>query len=172
MNIPSTAARESVVPNPAIPIRTATARDLPAMISVVNTAFAVETFIDGTRTDEERMTEMMRKGEFLLAEREPGRVVACVYVELRGEHGYFGMLAVDPSEQGTGLGRRMVEAAEDYCRRLGCKSMDITVLSLRPELPPFYRKLGYTETGVEEFHPSRPLRPGVECHSIVMSKAL
>ncbi len=155
-----------------IRIRTATAADAASMIPVVNAAFAVETFIDGTRTDEERMSEMMRKGEFLLAERDSGRVVACVYTELRGERGYFGMLAVDPSEQGTGLGRRMVEAAEDYCRERGCKFMDITVLDLRPELPPFYRKLGYIETGTEEFHPSRPLRDGIECHCIVMSKTL
>lgn len=142
------------------------------MISVVNAAFAVETFLDGTRTDDERMSEMMHKGEFLLAERDASRVVACVYTELRGERGYFGMLAVDPAEQGAGLGRRMVEAAEDYCREHSCKFMDMTVLNLRPELPPFYRKLGYVETGTEGFHPSRPLKDGIECHCIVMSKAL
>jgi hypothetical protein len=50
--------------------------------------------------------------------------------------------------------------------------MDITVLSLRTELPPFYRKLGYVETGAEEFRTSRPLKDGVQCHCIVMSKAL
>ena len=50
--------------------------------------------------------------------------------------------------------------------------MDITVLSLRPELPPYYRKLGYVETGTEEFHPSRPLKAGVECHCIRMTKVL
>jgi len=172
VNTPSITAPESMSPNAAISIRKATAGDMPATIPVVNAAFAVETFIDGTRTDEERMAEMMRKGEFLLAEREPGRVVACVYTELRGERGYFGMLAVDPVEQGTGLGRRMVEAAEDHCRERGCKFMDITVLSLRPELPPLYRKLDYVETGVQEFHPSVPLKDGIECHCIVMSKAL
>ena len=48
----------------------------------------------------------------------------------------------------------------------------ITVLSLRPELPPIYRKLGYAETGTEEFHRSQPLKSGVVCHAIVMSKAL
>jgi hypothetical protein len=50
--------------------------------------------------------------------------------------------------------------------------MDIAVLSLRHELPPFYRTLGYVETGTEQFHPSRPLRPAVECHCIIMSKPL
>jgi hypothetical protein len=50
--------------------------------------------------------------------------------------------------------------------------MDISVLSLRPELLPFYRNLGYSETGTEDFHPTRPLKAGVSCHCIVMSKPL
>jgi GNAT superfamily N-acetyltransferase len=158
--------------DPGVHIRLATDADLTLMIPVVNAAFAIETFLDGTRTDDERMAEMLAKGEFLLAEDSSGSVMASVYVERRGERGYFGMLAVDPSQQGRGLGRIMVEAAEGHCRRLVCKFMDITVLNLRPELPPFYRKLGYAETGTEEFHPSCPLKEGVECHCIVMSKAL
>jgi len=118
------------------------------------------------------MAEKMQKGEFLLAEDESGQPLACVYVELRGERGYFGMLAVDPSQQGKGLGRLMVDAAEDHCRERGCKFMDITVLSLRTELPPFYRKLGYVAAGTEPFQPVHSLRAGVECHCIVMSKTL
>ena len=106
------------------------------------------------------------------SDKMSGPISAAVYVEISGERGYFGMLAVDPASQGTGLGRLMVEAAESHCRQLGCQFMDIDVLSLRPELPPFYRKLGYRETGTEEFHPSRPLRPGVACHCIKMEKAL
>jgi len=153
-------------------IRIATPADTASVNAIVNAAFAIETFLGGSRTAEERMVEMMRQGEFLLAEDDTGRPLASVYTERRGERGYFGMLAVDVARQGTGLGRTMVEAAEEHCRKQGCKFMDITVLSLRPELPPFYRKLGYTETGTEQFHPSRPLRDGVECHCIVMSKAL
>ncbi len=156
---------------PEVLIRTATAADMPAMISIVNAAFAVEQFLEGTRTDEERMSEMMRKGTFLVAE-DRTNIVASVYTEMRGERSYFGMLAVDPSQQGAGLGRKMVEAAEARCRELGAKFIDIAVLSLRPELPPLYRKFGYVETGTEEFKPSRPLKPGVECYAIIMSKAL
>src|SRR5260370_40928520 len=126
------AIKDSISP---VRIRAATAADMPAMIPVVNAAFAIETFLDGTRTDEERMAEMMRKGEFLVAEEVVAEesadgvakekaavngqrgVVAADYTDLRGERGYFGMLSVDPSRQGTGLGRVMVEAAEDYCRK-------------------------------------------------------
>jgi GNAT superfamily N-acetyltransferase len=153
-------------------IRLASNADIAAMAAVVNAAFAIETFLEGQRTDEAGITEMMKKGGFLLAEDLPGRSVACVYVETSGERGYFGMLAVDPSEQSKGLGRVMVEAAEDYCRRRGCEFMEISVLSLRTELLPFYRKFGYLESGRQEFHSSRRLTYGLECHCIMMSKLL
>jgi ribosomal protein S18 acetylase RimI-like enzyme len=113
---------------------------------------------------------MMRKGIFFVAENDTGAIVASVYVELNGARGYFGMLAVAPSHQGLGLGGRMMRTAEDYCRQHGCRHMDIKVLSLRTELPPLYRKFGYTETGTEAFRPARPLKE--DCHCIIMSKAL
>ncbi|HZR29146.1 MAG TPA: GNAT family N-acetyltransferase [Terriglobales bacterium] len=162
-----------------IRIRVATAADVAAIIAIVNAAFSIETFIDGTRTDEERMAELMRTGGFLVAEdgaehqgEGSGRIVAAVYTELRGERGYFGMLAVNPARQGSGLGRRMIEAAEDYLRQHGCKHVDIIVLSPRADLPPFYHKLGYLEIRREAARTSRPLKEGVECHGIIMSKAL
>jgi GNAT superfamily N-acetyltransferase len=141
---------------------------------VVNAAFAVEsTFIEGTRTDEPRMAEMTQKGEFLVAEDDLGWIIASVYMEVRGERGYFGMLAVAPARQGRGLGQRMIAAAEDVCRRRGCKHMDMVALSLRPELLPLYRWLGYAETGmVEEFRPMRPLKEGIKGQCIWMAKPL
>jgi GNAT superfamily N-acetyltransferase len=142
------------------------------MTAVINKAFAMETFLDGTRTDSERLAQTLTKGHCLVAEDEAGRIIGVVYVESNAARGYFGMLAVEPSLQGAGIGRAMAGAAEDYCRQQGCLVMDIHVLNLRPELLPFYHKLGYVEAGTLEFHPSRPLRPDVECHIIVMSKPL
>jgi len=153
-------------------IRTATFADIPAIVQLVNAAYAIETFFGGTRTDAKAVAELMEKGEFLVAESASGRLLACVYTEVQGERGYFGMLAVEPSRQGSGLGRRMVGAAEEFCRNHGCKWVDITVLSLRPELLPLYRKLGYSETGTEAFHPPQSREVGVACHLIVMSKGL
>ena len=156
----------------AVHIRVADAVDMPAMIPLINAAFSIEDFLDGTRTDEDRMTAMMATGTFLVAQDEAGNIVASLYTEMRGERAYLGMLAVDPAQQGTGLGRKMVDAAEARCRELGARFIDIAVLTLRPELPPLYRKFGYVETGIEEFKPSRPLKPGLECKAIIMSKAL
>ena len=157
---------------PALHFRIATAADKPRLIEMINAAFAVETFLEGTRTDEERLTAMMQKGEILLGEDDRGMIVASIYTELRGKSGYLGMLAVDPAQQRGGTGKRMLQEAERRFRELGCEAVDITVLSLRPELPPIYRRFGFVETGTEPFTPSRPLRDGLECHCIVMSKEL
>ena len=154
-------------------VRPATRADADAVIAVVNAAFAIETFfLEGTRTDERRLQAMMRSGEFLVIEDRDGRIVGSVCVEVQGEDACFRMLAVDPARQGDGLGRLLVEAAEAHGRAHGCMRMEIDVLNLRTELLPFYRKLGYVETGTAPFHPLRPLRAGVECYRIILAKGL
>lgn len=142
------------------------------MASMINAAFVVEDFIEGTRTDEQRMWALMQKGEFLVAQDGEGNIVGSLYLEIAGERGYLGMLAVAPQRQGEGLGRILVQSAEKHCRERGCTHMKLTVLSLRSSVLAFYHKLGYSETGVEEFRPPRPLKPGIECHAIVMTKTL
>jgi predicted N-acetyltransferase YhbS len=160
------------IPTADLCIRPATTADRLHLIPLINSAFSIETFLEGTRTDEERLAAMMQKGTILAAEDGAGQLLGCVYTEVRGTRGYLGQLAVDPAHQGTGLARRIVAAAEEHLRRQGCEAVEITVLSLRPELPPIYRRFGYVETGTEEFHPSRPLKSGAECHCIVMLKQL
>jgi predicted N-acetyltransferase YhbS len=163
---------ESSASETALHIRPATDADRPHLIPLINSAFSIETFFEGTRTDEERLAAMMSKGEILAAEDDNRLLLGCVYVEVRGARGYLGQLAVDPARQRSGLGARIMQAAEEHLRRQGCEAVDILVLNLRPELPPIYRRLGYIETGTEAFHSPRPLKPGTECHCIVMSKKL
>jgi ribosomal protein S18 acetylase RimI-like enzyme len=158
--------------SPALFIRAAAAEDRPRLILLINSAFAIEKFLEGTRTDEPRLAAMMEKGEILLAEGEGSQLLASVYTELRGNRGYMGMLAVHPEHQRVGLGRRLLTAAEERFRQQGCEAVDITVLSLRPELLPIYRHCGFVEAGTEPFVPSRPQRTDLDCHCIVMSKPL
>ncbi|MFY9528053.1 MAG: GNAT family N-acetyltransferase [Candidatus Acidiferrales bacterium] len=144
--------------------------DAESITQVVSAAFRVERFfIDRDRINPEKVRTMLHQGNFLLA-KDVGRLIGCVYVEIRRERAYFGLLAVDPSRQKEGLGHRLIAAAEDYGRAAGCQVMDIRVVNLREELPPFYRRLGYQETGTEPFaadaHPKQP------CHFIIMSKPL
>jgi GNAT superfamily N-acetyltransferase len=104
-----------------------------------------------------------------LAEDVDG-LIGCVFVELRGERAYFGLLAVDPARQHRGLGRRLIEESENHALAAGCRVMDLRIVSVRAELPPFYRRLGYVETGTEPFSEEGKLK--MPCHFVVMSKAL
>jgi GNAT superfamily N-acetyltransferase len=151
----------------------ASADDVSELVRVINTAYEVEKFfVAGERTDEDSVRRMLTKGAFLTArdDSDTRRLIGCVYVELRGERGYFGLLAVDPAAQGRGLGRALVEAAEEHARKAGCSHMDIRTVDLRIELPPFYRHLGYVETGqIEPVDDPRALRP---FNFVMMSKSI
>jgi len=150
--------------------RIAQLEDAENIARLVNAAFRPERFfIDHDRTNPEKVRELLQKGKFLLAE-EAGALAGCVYVEVRGERGYFGLLAVDPALQRSGLGSRLVAAAEEYCREAGCQFMDLTIVNLRSELPGFYHHLGYVESGTLPF-PSEQ-EANQPCHLVRMSKPL
>jgi ribosomal protein S18 acetylase RimI-like enzyme len=150
--------------------RIATAADAGTIVTLVNAAFAIEkAFVDGERTSLEEIQQHLQKGVFLVADDSEGSPVACAYVEQRGYRAYMGMLSVDPARQGMGLGRRMMTAIEEYCRAHRVRSMDIRILSLRPELPPFYRKLGFAEEGTAPYENPKCATPA---HFILLSKNL
>jgi GNAT superfamily N-acetyltransferase len=150
--------------------RVASLADVEALARLINGAFRVEQpFIDGDRTNPDGVRAYMEKGKFLLAEDAAG-LAGCVYVEIRADRGYLGLLGVEPQRQGTGLGRKLMDAAENFFRQAGCVAVDLRVVSARTPLPSFYRHLGYLETGTAPFAPDVPAK--VPCHYILMSKTL
>ena len=151
-------------------IRTAVVADMERLARLINAAFVVEQpFIEGERINPAGVREYMAKGKFLVAEDSAG-LAGCVYVELRGERAYLGLLGVEPPRQGRGLGRKLMEAAEDYFRAAGCRAIDLRIISPRTPLPAFYAHLGYEQTGTAPFPPDVPVK--VPCHYILMSKKL
>ncbi|PYT01979.1 MAG: hypothetical protein DMF63_03855 [Acidobacteria bacterium] len=150
--------------------RTADRSDAEALVPLINRAFEVELeFFTQARIDLVETLKHFDKGTFLLAEKH-GELAGCNYVELRGQIGYFGLLSVDPGHQGRGLGRILIEQAEQFCRDAGCTIMQIRVLNHRTELPPFYDKLGYHVGRVEEVEQVPSAR--IPYNFIVMEKNL
>ena len=151
-------------------MRTAEAADAPAIARLVNTAFVSERFfIDGNRTDPEKVAALLQKGKFLLL-FENGELVGSIYTEIRGERSYFGLLAVDPGRQRAGIGARLIAAAEALCRSAGCRFMDLTFVNVRKELPGYYQRFGYVESGAAPFPADQVAKMPV--HLVRMSKAL
>jgi GNAT superfamily N-acetyltransferase len=161
---------KAVSPQNTLRFRAASAADVDGLALLINAAFRVELpYIEGDRINPDGVRAYMEKGKFLLAEDAAG-LAGCVYVELRRDRGYLGLLGVYPPRQGTGLGRKLMDAAENYFRKAGCLASDLRVISARTPLPAFYRHLGYRETGTAPFAPDVPVK--VPCHYILMSKPI
>lgn len=151
-------------------LRNAVPADIPAIVALINRAFSVEKFFkSGERIDAAGLVEMLLHGEFLLLESS-GSLIACVYVKITGERAYAGTLAVDPSQQKSGIGRRMMREAEDYARARGCEVLDIRIVNVRPELSEIYTKLGFMPTGIESAEVIKTATQPV--HFVTMSKPL
>ena len=151
--------------------RIATPADAANITAIINAAFRIaeEFFIDGNRITQAEVEKLLAKGTFLLAETGD-QLDGCVYVELRGERSYLGLLSVDPGRQQGGLGSLLMNAAESYCRERGSHFMDILIVNLREELPAFYRKRGYVENGTTPF--PEDVETKMPCHFITMAKSL
>ena len=109
----------------------------------------------------------MKAGTYFVEDGDGGGLDACMYLEQRGDRMYLGMLAVNPARQGSGLGKQLMMFAEQQTTAAGCTNLDIRVVNLRAELPPFYRKLGFVDNGTEPLTDPALKKPA---HFIRMTK--
>jgi predicted N-acetyltransferase YhbS len=147
-----------------VAIRLAEERDVEPIAALVNAAFEVERAMrsSGDRTSPQSVSDEMERGSFFVAEQN-GTMVGSVLVRISGTTGYFGMLAVAPGSQGSGIGRALREHAEAYCKARGCTQMTLSTGDFRTELLPYYRRAGYHVVSYEpssgaEWNLSRPFQ--------------
>lgn len=147
--------------------------DAVAIARLVNEAYRVEDFFKvGDRTDAREIGDLLEQDRFFIVRDDDDEPAGSVYVAIKAGRGYFGMLSVHPRAQGSGLGRRLIEAAEAFCLERGCREMDLWVVNLRDDLKPWYGKLGYRESGTEPWPADEMHRLSRPAHFVVMSKQL
>ena len=147
--------------------------DVAAVVALVESAYRGDSgrrgwtteshLLDGHRTDADAVAALLQQADncVLLAEAN-GHLVASCHVQHQGDWGYFGMFAVDPAQQGAGLGKQVLAEAERVAReRWHCRAMRMTVIEQRPELLAWYQRRGYQPTGEYEPFPYGNERFGV-----------
>lgn len=150
------------------PMKPEEVRSTAEFISRCFLASPVFARIDEVRYQPERIIESMRKGRTFVAYDEtlvgsitlypPDSTSACPVFR---DHPSFGLLAVDGSMCGRGIGRRLV----DFIGGEAGKQIALSVTSRGQELIAFYERLGYRQSGT--FH-----WPGAIDESCIMTKQL
>lgn len=143
--------------------------DIPRIEKLVNSAYrgehakkgwTTEAYIlDGQRTDQLKLQELITNpgSEIQLAlDHETEEIIGCIHLSKETDALYFGMLTVEPTRQGHGIGKEMLKQIEKVAKRLGLPQIRMTVINGREELVAYYERFGYKKTGNTEPFPDDP----------------
>ncbi|MDH5835461.1 GNAT family N-acetyltransferase [Luteimonas kalidii] len=140
--------------------RAATAADVPALVALVTSAYRGDAsrqgwtteadLLDGNRIDPDVLRHDIERPRSRVVLLERGAaLLACAHVAEAAGAGYFGMFAVRPDAQGSGIGRIVLAECERIVHEdWGLSSMRMTVIDVREELIAWYLRRGYRRTGI------------------------
>jgi ribosomal protein S18 acetylase RimI-like enzyme len=164
--------------------RRATLADVPAIVSLVESAYRGDAsragwtteadLLDGQRTDAEEVARLVddAAARIVIAEGAEG-LLGSVLLRDEGDCVYIGMFAVRPGGQGRGVGSALLAEVERVSRQeLGRHEARMTVLVQRTELIAWYERRGYHRTGEHEPFPYDDPRLGLPRRDDLMFEVL
>ena len=138
----------------------AAAADAEDIVALVESAFRGDAsragwtteadLLDGRRTGPDEIGAILADPtqQILVERTADGGLAASVVLKRDGDAAWLGMLSVRPRLQGSGLGRRVIAAAEEWAAaHWPVRRMRMTVIAQRPELIAWYERRGYRRTG-------------------------
>jgi ribosomal protein S18 acetylase RimI-like enzyme len=144
----------------------ATDEDISQINNLINSAYRGETskkgwtneigIIEGDRMNEAEVRRMFEspKGTLLKYISDENTIIGCCYLEIQDRELYLGILTVSPEIQAQGIGKRMLNFANEYAEEHGCSAIVITVVSGRVELINWYIRHDYQLTGKSKPFPN------------------
>jgi ribosomal protein S18 acetylase RimI-like enzyme len=84
--------------------------------------------------------------DVLVGEDATGRISGSVMVGHDGHRGWLYYVAAAPHARGRGIGRQMVQAAEEWLRRRGVVKAQLLVRETNTKVVSFYEHLGFEVT--------------------------
>lgn len=159
--------------NPALRFRVATAADVDSIVALVDSAYRGDAsragwtteadLLDGQRTDAAEVADLIATpGNCILLCERDGELLGSAHVERHGVTAHFGMFAVRPTRQRSGIGKALLAEAERRARDdWDCREMHMAVITLRSELIAWYQRRGYLRTGRFRPFPYGQIRFGI-----------
>lgn len=140
-----------------IRIDIATESDLTAIVSLLQELVGVVTDQQGldTKVAAANLAILLTEpNSYLLVARDGDRVVGFINFSVRrtalhtGLSGLIDELVIDRRLRGSGVGRSLITAAADTCRRLGCVELEVSTEKTNAAACRFYKQCGFTEDAV------------------------
>jgi ribosomal protein S18 acetylase RimI-like enzyme len=127
-------------------LRPATVADAPRLTELVGAAYGhyVERIGGPPRPMTDDYAEVVRTYRVTVAERG-GEIVGLIVLGVGDEGFLIDNVAVDPSHQGGGVGRALLEHAEAEARRAGYDSLYLYTHQRMSENLALYSRIGYVE---------------------------
>ncbi|MDY3199777.1 MAG: GNAT family N-acetyltransferase [Arcobacter sp.] len=132
--------------------------EIKEVIVLINQAYRAEKkdnawtteshLLSGIRVNEDMMKEILEEKDTktYIAKIE-NKIVGTIQAKLEGESIHIGLFAVDTKSQASGIGKKLLEFAENSSSKLWGKSTFIMeVISTRTELMQYYIRRGYLNT--------------------------
>lgn len=179
---------QSVTATQELEFRCATLADSADIVALVESAYRGDAsragwtteadLLDGQRTDAEELGSILNDTDARLLLATRGReIVGCVLLRREATGAYIGMLAVRPSLQALGIGKRLLAEAEKKARaEFGAAQSRMTVIEQRQDLIAWYVRRGYLVTTRTEPFPYGNPRFGLprrtDLRFVVLEKAL
>jgi ribosomal protein S18 acetylase RimI-like enzyme len=143
-------------------ISIATHENATAITTLLNSAYRGETsrkgwtteanLISGNkRTNVEEIKKLMELSGSVFLIYKDERIKGCVNLQQPDSRLYLGMLSVEPVLQGSGIGKKLLYAAEEYAKYKNLSIIYMTVIDVRKELIDWYKRYGYADTGERRF---------------------
>jgi ribosomal protein S18 acetylase RimI-like enzyme len=130
----------------AASLRPATPADVPRLTELVHAAYGhyVERLGEPPRPMNDDYAEIVRAYRVTVAERS-GQIVGLIVLGVDDEGFFVDNVAVDPTHQGRGAGKALLEHAEVEARRAGFDSIYLYTHEKMTENVALYSRIGYVE---------------------------
>lgn len=172
----------------ALSFRLAQVSDVPRIVALVESAYRGESsqqgwtteadLLDGQRTNAAEVAALLiaPNSQIILA-FDGDALLASAHIQMHDDGCHFGMFAVVPTFQGTGVGKALLADGERRARAdFAATEMRMWVIWMRESLIAFYQRRGYHLTGQREEFPYGDANFGLpkrdDLYFVVLSKVL
>lgn len=122
-------------------IRQAVSEDEPRVVELWRACDLVASYNDPSA--DFRFASAGACSDLLVGEDESGQIIGSVMVGHDGHRGWLYYVASTPHSRGSGIGRQMVQAAEEWLRQKGVVKAQLLVRETNTKVVSFYEHLGF-----------------------------